>query len=155
MKFYNLFIAFFPLSLITILGYFFPINPNQFKPIFQPPNWVFGLVWPFLLLSFGIVSSLVIKKIKIFYLIILSLLAIWLIFNYYQKYKLSFIILLKSVFWTTLYLCYLIYIGYPKLAIFILPLLFWLVYASCLNGVIYQYYTHKATDDNTIPIRIN
>lgn len=138
MVFYKLLISIFPFCLITILGAIYPVRQIGVKPIFQPPNWVFGLVWPVLLLTFGFVSSLVIKKVFFFYIIILYLLSIWLIVNYYQQYLFGFIILLKSIFWTTLYVCYLFFLQLPIKGGFILPLLFWLIYASSLNAVIWN-----------------
>ena len=146
MNLFNIIIAIFPLLIISIIGRIFPIKKNGFKPIFQPPNWVFSVIWPFLLISFGTISSLLINKIKyiyLFYFIILFILSIWLVFNYYNYYQLSFYCLLKGVFWTIIYVSYLFYLQLPYYAMFILFLLFWLIYASCLNAVIYQHYYYN------------
>ena len=58
----KLLISLLPICLVYSIQSFFPIK-QSFIPIFQPPSWVFAIVWPYLLLSFGIVSSLIIKNI--------------------------------------------------------------------------------------------
>ena len=67
------------------------------------------------------------------------MLNVWLILNNERKYKSSFWLLILSCFTSIMYLMYLNYNSKNKNILFLLPLPLWLVLASTLNAVIYDY----------------
>jgi tryptophan-rich sensory protein len=139
----KLLISILPILSIFILGIFFPADKQPYRPIFQPPNLVFPIIWTYITLAFGILTSYsldkVIHKIVLlgFYFVILSLLNIWLVLNSNEKYQEAFYLLVSTSYLSVLYLMYL---SYEKISgvLFLVPLPFWLILASCLNGVIYD-----------------
>ena len=132
-----------PILSIFLVGYKYPVDKQPFRPIFQPPNWVFPLIWTYVSLALGFITALSFEKKNYrclnigFYLLILAGLLSWLPVNYCQNYKFGFGILLATCF---VAISYILILGFQNLtsAVFLLPLPFWLVIASCLNGVIYD-----------------
>ena len=144
MNYLSLLLTFLPIVSINTMGFFFnPGGGTQYKPIFQPPNWLFGLIWTYITLSFGIVSAKAYKTIKskhtllILYFILLLLLNLWLVLNDKKLYKQSFWLLVITSWVSIIYLMYLAN-NNVKYIWWLLPLPFWLILASCLNGVIYD-----------------
>ena len=52
--FLQAFISFLPRVSISIFGKLFPIK-QSYKPIFQPPDWVFPIIWSYNTLSLGFI----------------------------------------------------------------------------------------------------
>jgi tryptophan-rich sensory protein len=145
-------LIFFPIFSIFFTGIFFPVKGIPYKPVFQPPNQFFGIAWTYITLSFGYISykyyTIYIvrserKNLLTHYLFILFLLNFWLVLNSFQYYKLAFWELLISSYVSILYLLFLVNNSktkeVTKYTYFLLPLSFWLILASCLNGVIYDH----------------
>jgi tryptophan-rich sensory protein len=148
--FFKLFLSILPFVSIFIIGYYYPPS-NQIllqKPIFQPPSWVFSIIWTYITISFGYISvdalyTLPNKKIIfLFYSIIFILLNLWLIVNSNKRVKEGFYILLATSYISILYLMYLSSKLY-KNTIYLIILPFWLIVATCLNGVIYNNISQK------------
>lgn len=147
----NNIITFLPFLSIFITGIFYPVGIYNHRPVFQPPNWFFGVAWTYITLSLGFITNNIIqqkindnvkKNILFLFILILFLLNGWLILNYYNLYKESFWLLVISCFTSIVYIIYLSSLNNynsKNLVWFLLPLPFWLVLASCLNGVIYDY----------------
>lgn len=142
-KIINILISILPIVSIFILGKFYPANKQPYYPIFQPPNIVFPIIWTYITLTFGILTSYSLNKVKNksillgLYFIILIFLNIWLVINSYENFKEGFYLLIITSYISILYMMYL---SYEKIkgVLFLLPLPFWLILASCLNGVIYD-----------------
>ena len=141
-------IYFLPFVSIFTTGFFFPVNKKMYKPVFQPPSWIFGIMWLYITIAFGFVTYNFYKNsvekskkiiIIILYSLILLMLNVWLILNNKGKYKSSFWLLIISCFTSIMYLMYLNYNSKNKNILFLLPLPLWLVLASTLNAVIYDY----------------
>ena len=138
----DIILSILPILTIFIVGRLFPIPSDIYKPIFQPPNWVFPIIWTYITLTFGILSAYAFKKTKnvsilVFYFILLGLLNSWLVINHYKLYKQGFIVLILTTYTSILYLYFLIN-KKIKFTLLLLPFPFWLILASCLNGVIYD-----------------
>ena len=70
------------------------------------------------------------------------MLNLWLIINHYKKYGYGFSILVTTCYISVIYLLFLSINSsksHSGKIVYLLPLVFWLVLASCLNGVIYDY----------------
>lgn len=138
----NVLLILAPIVSISILGKFFPANNQPYKPIFQPPNWIFPIIWTYITVSLGIITNHVQNLVEhkapiyIIYSIQLILLNTWLIINYYKKYKLAFWILVLSAYTAVTYCIYISNIS--NTVYYLIPMPFWLILASCLNGVIYD-----------------
>lgn len=101
-----------------------PFDSNK-KVKYQPPSYVFSIVWPLLLIHFGFSWNQ--NKTNPKYLIILSLLTAWMfVYLCLEMELVSFIILLLSIYQT-----------YGLIQetkdYFLLPLCFWLSFAAFLN----------------------
>tara|TARA_Y100000589_G_scaffold325052_1_gene362234 strand:- start:4382 stop:4915 length:534 start_codon:yes stop_codon:yes gene_type:complete len=144
-------ITYVPIISIFIMGVLFPVKKREIRPIFQPPDWFFPIAWTYITLSFGFITSKFInsdiekskkRNLLVIYSVILIMLNGWLVLNHYNRYKDSFILLVITGYISIVYLIYMAYISSKvkkKYYIwFLLPLPFWLLLASCLNGVIYN-----------------
>lgn len=119
-----------PILSVYLINIFFPINIQKFnnkKIWFQPPDYVFGIVWPILLTLLG--YSWYLEGSFLLYSILTFLLTIWTNLFSINKYY-SFIDIILSIL-ITLYL--IICNKNEKSAVLLVPLLLWLIFASILN----------------------
>jgi tryptophan-rich sensory protein len=130
-----------PIISIFLVGNYFPPSKQEYRPVFQPPGWVFGVVWTYITLVFGFVSAKAIDKSKgvvgLFYVVLLALLNGWLVINSKKWYEVGFNWLFITSCISISYIVYLGYIG-EKSGVLLWPMSFWLVVATALNGVIYD-----------------
>lgn len=112
---------------------------NLAKPIFNPPNWIFGPVWSVLFLLMGISLYLVLQKrpvkseeIKIFS-IQLGLNVLWtIIFFYFMSPIAAFIEIL--ILWLAIFLTIKAFYKVSKnSAYLLLPYIIWVSFALLLN----------------------
>ena len=140
--FSNILIILLPLLSITIIGKFFPANNQPYHPVFQPPNWVFPVIWTYITITFGLVTYDALNKtsqkdiVLLLYSMILICLNGWLIINSNKNYKRAFYILVSTSVLTTIYLIFISQWTHSVYAL--IPMCIWLVLASALNGVIYD-----------------
>ena len=145
------FVKFFPIIAITLAGIIFPVSKNKMKPIFQPPDWVFGVIWPIITLTLGAVTNSFLKSrfiktnqknnILTFYFLIIASFVFWLYLNNSNFIRESFYLLIFTTYLSIVFLIYLANVNdnnLKNLIWLLLPMPFWLVLASCLNGVLYN-----------------
>ena len=153
---YAKYLIYLPFLTIFLIGIVIPVGDLPYKPVFQPPNQVFGLVWTYVTISFGYISYIFFnhllletarKSLLKYYFIILFLLNFWLVLNSFEKYKYAFWELVISSYIAILYLLFLVKNSKTKesakYVYFLLPLPFWLILASCLNGVIHDFVSRQ------------
>ena len=118
-----------PMFSVYLSGLFFPIAKDSGKDIpFRPPSWVFGVVWPILLLLIGY-SWVLRPKLSVYYFILTILLSTWSIF-YANNRILAFINILLTIGFSI----YLILYKFKKKSSYLLiPLVLWLSFASYLS----------------------
>lgn len=118
-----------PILSVYSVGSFYPIEKNAGKDVaYRPPGWVFGVVWPILLLLIGRSWTLAPELTK-YYIILTTLLASWSIF-YANNRTYAFLNILASIGITL----YVIFNKFKKLsAKLLMPLLGWLIFASYLS----------------------
>ena len=132
---YKYFYFFIPIICVYITGHFFPIKDYNKKKIkFQPPSYVFGIVWPILLLLIGSSWFLNYKKTN-YYIILTILLSSWMIIYSYSKFY-----ALINIIITLLFIIYTINktqnYYFKKLktsSLLLIPLFLWLLFAAYLN----------------------
>ena len=140
-----------PIVSIFALGRAFPPSRapsgrQEYRPVFQPPSWVFGVVWTIVSLALGGVTAVALERLPgrapcvlAFYASLLAGLLAWLPLNHYEHYRATFYLLVALAFLSVLYVVYLSCYRVPE-GLALLPLAFWLIFASCLNGVIYDHH---------------
>lgn len=118
-----------PILSVYSIGSFYPIEQDDGKDVkYRPPGWVFGVVWPILLLLIGRSWTLAPELTK-YYIILTTLLASWSMF-YTNNRTYAFLNILASIGITI----YLILSKFKKLsAKLLMPLLGWLIFASYLS----------------------
>jgi len=144
-KFAYVVISILPMISIFLTGRLYPMKEDTYQSKFEPPSWVFGVVWTYLTLSFGYVSARVIfnskgwerKSVIWFYVSILVGLVLWLPLFYYKRYANSFWLLIMITYMSIGYVMLLSYMK-RKEVVALVPLCMWVALASCLNGVIYD-----------------
>lgn len=118
-----------PMISVYLSGLFFPIAKDSGKDIpFRPPSWVFGVVWPILLLLIGY-SWVLRPKLSVYYFILTILLSTWSMF-YANNRIIAFINILLTIGFSI----YLILYKFKKKSSYLLiPLVLWLSFASYLS----------------------
>lgn len=132
---YKYIYIFIPIICIYFTAHFFPIkNYSQKKIKFQPPAYIFPIVWPILLLLIG-TSWFINYKQTNYYIILTALLSSWMIIYTYSK-LFAFI----NIIITILFVSYIIYkpqknyLKKNKISLLLLiPLFLWLKFAAYLN----------------------
>lgn len=132
---------------IGILSSFFTISsiPTWYvtlnKPVFNPPNWIFGPVWTLLYLLMGVSIFLVLEKasknkktnLLIIFLVQLALNFLWtfIFFGLHNTFLAFFEIVLL---WISILVLILKFRSYSKSAsIILIPYLLWVSFAALLN----------------------
>jgi len=117
-----------PLFSVYLVGAFYPVGKEAGKDIpFRPPSWVFGVVWPILLLLIGY-SWVLRPGLSSYYLLLTLLLASWSIF-YANDKRIAFLNILITIGLSI----YLILHKFKKKSSYLLiPLVAWLSFASYL-----------------------
>ena len=117
-----------PMLSVYLVGAFYPVGKEAGKDIpFRPPSWVFGVVWPILLILIGYSWTLR-PGLTNYYLLLTLLLSTWSIF-YANNRMLAFFNILATISLTV----YLILHKFKKKSSYLLiPLLAWLSFASYL-----------------------
>ena len=120
---------FIPMLSVYIVSYYYPVTKQAGKDIwFRPPPYVFGIVWPILLLLIGF-SWYLRPNLSFYYTILTILLSTWSIFWSYSK-----IYSLINIIITAFFTLYLIFKKYSKKSsILLIPLFLWLSFATLLN----------------------
>ena len=120
---------FIPMLSVYIVSYYYPVTKQAGKDIwFRPPPYVFGIVWPILLLLIGF-SWYLRPNLSFYYTILTILLSTWSIFWSYSK-----IYSLINIIITAFFTLYLILKKYSKKSsVLLIPLFLWLTFASLLN----------------------
>ena len=131
------FLILIPIIAVYTSGYYFPVRNYEDKKInFQPPGYVFGIVWPILLTLIGIAWYMR-PELSFYYGILTFLLSIWTILYTYSK-KIAFVDIIVTIIFTL----YLISIktkskkknkSIDKSAALLIPLVLWLTFASYLG----------------------
>ena len=118
-----------PMFSVYLVGVFFPIGKEAGKDIpLRPPAWVFGVVWPVLLLLIGYSWTLR-PGLSNYYLLLTLLLSTWSIF-YANNRTFAFLNILATIGLTV----YLIIHKFKKKSSYLLiPLVAWLSFASYLS----------------------
>ena len=114
---------------------------NINKSPFNPPSYLFGIVWPILYSMLLLYFILIFRKPG--YNIIYKLFLIQMLFNFIwspiffklKKFKLALIVVLIMVMMTG-YITYLTYYIEKKMALILVPYLLWISFATYLNGYI-------------------
>ena len=117
-----------PMFSVYLVGVFYPIGKEAGKDIpFRPPSWVFGVVWPILLILIGYSWTLR-PGLTNYYLLLTLLLSTWSIF-YANNRMFAFLNILATIALTL----YLILHKFKKKSSYLLiPLVAWLSFASYL-----------------------
>ena len=118
-----------PILSVYSVGTFYPIEKDAGKEVaYRPPGWVFGVVWPVLLLLIGKSWTLA-PDLSKYYIILTTLLASWSMF-YANNRSLAFLNILTSIAITI----YLILSKFKKKSSnLLIPILLWLSFASYLS----------------------
>jgi tryptophan-rich sensory protein len=121
--------------------------PTLIKPIFNPPNWIFMPMWTLLYILMAVAAGLVwgkikeqnevVKKALAFFLIQLTLNAIWSYLFFGLKNPMLALIEI-ALLWLMIYETYLKFIKINKTAGYLLiPYLAWVAFAGILNASIW------------------
>ena len=117
------------------------------KPVFNPPNWIFMLVWTVLYILMAVAAALVWDKIKenteevkqalLFFVIQLILNSIWSYLFFGLKNPMLALIEIVLL-WLMIYETYLKFIKINKISGYLLiPYLIWVAFAAVLNASIW------------------
>jgi len=121
--------------------------PTLIKPIFNPPNWIFMPMWTLLYILMAVAAGLVWDKIKeqndvvkkalLFFIIQLTLNAIWSYLFFGLKNPLLALIEI-ALLWLMIYETYLKFTKINKTAGYLLiPYMAWVAFAAILNASIW------------------
>lgn len=130
-------ISIVPLLVIFGSNFIFPVRRDNYRPSFQPPNFIFPIIWVYIAISMGLVRGNTRISNYLFFSILI-LFVLWTILQYYENYGYSFLTLLVVTCISIVYMVTLSReIGDHK-TFYLLPLPVWLVIASTLSGTIYE-----------------
>lgn len=133
-----------------LIGYFIKNSLKTYnslvKPIFSPPGWVFGVIWPILYILIGFALYRVYLTLKqenrsygvlILYLSQLFLNFLWpIVFFNFRLYGISAIIIIILI--VLIISCIIKFLKVDKISsILLIPYLIWCIYASYLNIMIW------------------
>ncbi|MET0945403.1 MAG: TspO/MBR family protein [Flavobacterium sp.] len=121
--------------------------PTLVKPIFNPPNWIFMPMWTLLYILMAVAAGLVWDKIKeqnevvkkalLFFIIQLTLNAIWSYLFFGLKNPMLALVEI-ALLWLMIYETYLKFIKINKTAGYLLiPYMAWVAFAAVLNASIW------------------
>ena len=129
-------LTFVPLIVIFGSNLIFPVRQDNYRPSFQPPNYVFPIMWIYISLSLGLVRGY--TKISTYLLLsILGLFISWTILQHFEQNAYSFSVLILVTMVSIVYVIRLSQEIGDQIW-YLLPLPLWLVIASVLSGVIYE-----------------
>ena len=130
---------------LFVLGRMFPVTPKT-KILFQPPSWVFGVVWSVLSLMIGVITAQMfwtqqhIAYLPLF-LVTISLWCCWIIVNHLGRKDIALAILILSGLCVAGYVSYLSYFRHlVQSSLLLFGGITWLLLASAMNGVENQAY---------------
>jgi tryptophan-rich sensory protein len=119
------------------------VHTQETRPTFQPPDWVFPIAWTYITIAFGYFTNrlLLFGSHRAFTLVLYALLLgglnAWLVVYDKRYYKTAFYLLIALTYLSIVYALTLVHNNILNAWLF-LPMPFWLVLASCMNGVIYH-----------------
>jgi tryptophan-rich sensory protein len=150
------FLIFIPYITLFINALFIPIGPSPHKPVFQPPDWVFGVAWTIISLSFGLcaytylsryIDYKYLRSTTIQFYRLLFFINMWPLVNSNGWYEAGFYLLLITSFLSIKFTLNLLINSHPtanhNYIFLMLPLMYWLILATSLNGVIWDYVASK------------
>ena len=129
---------------LFIFGRLFPVTQST-KILFQPPSWVFGVVWSIISILLGFISAKLLWDSSNYvhltlYFTILLLWCAWIIANHKRKKAMTLLFLILSGLFVVGYVMYLSYFKYVIFSVLLLVIsVSWLLFASAMNGVDLQY----------------
>ena len=129
---------------LFIFGRLFPVTQST-KILFQPPSWVFGVVWSIISILLGFISAKLLWDSSNYvyltlYFTILLLWCAWIIANHKRKKAMTLLFLILSGLFVVGYVMYLSYFKYIIFSVLLLVIsVSWLLFASSMNGVDLQY----------------
>ncbi len=133
-----------------LIGYFIKDSLKTYvsltKPVFSPPGWVFGIVWPILYILIGIALYRVYLTLKhenrsyevlVLYIVQLLLNFSWpIIFFTLRLYGISALIIIILI--VLIILCIIKFMKIDKVSsVLLVPYLLWCIYASYLNVMVW------------------
>lgn len=128
-EYFKYFSLLFPLFAVYIVSAYYPIGKNAGKEVpFRPPAYVFGIVWPILLLLIGYSWTLR-PNLSKYYFLLSILLAIWAII--YNNSRLFAFFEILAIIILTLFMIFYKFKKYSSYAL--IPLVLWLCFASLLS----------------------
>lgn len=146
------FLIFIPYLTLFINALLVPISPSPHKPVFQPPDWVFGVAWTIISLSFGLCTYIYlsrfidykhIRSTTIQFYQLLFFINMWTCLNFKGLYEAGFYLLLITSFLSIKFTLNLLINSNPtanhNYIFLMLPLMYWLILATSLNGVIWDF----------------
>jgi translocator protein len=121
--------------------------PTLVKPIFNPPNWLFGPVWTLLYIMMGVAGGMIwnrlefdeknVKKAFVFFIIQLTLNALW-SYLFFGLHNPLLALIEIVLLWLMIYETYNQFKKIePFAGILLIPYLSWVSFATVLNGSIW------------------
>ena len=133
-----------PVSLF-VLGRVFPVT-QETTILFQPPSWVFGVVWFILSVLIGVITARMfwtrqhLAYLPLF-LVTLVLWCAWIFVNHLGRKDISLVVLILSGLCVVGYISYLSYFRHlVSSSLLLVGAVTWLLFASAMNGVEVQAY---------------
>lgn len=138
-------ISFAPIALVILASNMYPTQSpwyeNLAKPVLQPPNWVFPVMWSIIYLLLGIAGGLIVKekdwKSYIIYLINLTLNFLW-TYTFFGQQMIGLAFIVIVLLWLSIAIMMAFFQKTSKTAArLLIPYLLWVTFAAYLNLQIY------------------